>query len=148
MPTGARIAIASAVMLAMVLTSARIAAAETPAPVLVFLAQEYYETSGKQWTRYRYMVENASAYPKELFAAAPGLPPCGTNTNASRTWVDIYDKNGKRLYGFCALGSPNDLGKIWFALERDVIPPSWVYIELNDRQVGKKYKSNEAETTM
>ena len=149
MQLAAKIAACSAVLLAVVLADAGVSTAQPmPKPVLVFLAQEYYETSGKQWTRYRYEVANASEYPKELFAAAPGLPPCGTNTNASRTWVDIYDKNGKRLYGFCALGSPNDLGKIWFALERDVIPPSWVYIELNDRQVGKKYKSNEAETTM
>jgi len=28
-----------------------------------------------------------------------------------------------------------------------VVPPSWVYIELNDRQTNTKYKSNLAETT-
>jgi hypothetical protein len=118
-----------------------------PNPVLYLVEQEFYEANGKQWTRYKYSVENFSIYPKELFAAAPDLPPCGTNTKSSRTWVDFYDQGGKRLYGFCALGSSADLNKIWFALEVDVVPPSWVYIELNDRKTNTKYKSNLAETT-
>ena len=83
-----------------------------------------------------------------FFAASPNLPPCGTNTKAARTWVDIYDQNGKRLQGFCALGKPSDLSKIWFALDRDEVPPSWVYIEMSDRQTSTKYKSNLAETTL
>ena len=82
-----------------------------------------------------------------MFAASPNLPPCGNNTKASRTWVDIYDQRGKRLYGFCALGKPSDLNQIWFALESGVVPPSWVYIEMTDRATNTKYKSNLAETT-
>ena len=70
------------------------------------------------------------------------------NTKSSRTWVDIFDQRGKRLYGFCALGKPADLGGIWFALEDGVIPPSYVYIEMNDRQTNTKYKSNLADTTL
>jgi hypothetical protein len=93
-------------------------------------------------------VLNKADYPAAMFAAAPGLPPCGSNTNASRTWVDFFDLNGKRLYGFCALSKPDDLGKLWFAMEEGVIPPSYVYIELNDRQTNTKYKSNLADTTL
>ncbi len=118
-----------------------------PNPVLYFLEQEVFHQSGKEWIRYRYDVLNRADYPAELFAAAPALPPCGLNTKASRTWVDIYDQRGKRLYGFCALGKPDDLGQIWFAMETSVIPPSYVYIELTDRQTNTKYKSNLAETT-
>jgi hypothetical protein len=33
-------------------------------------------------------------------------------------------------------------------LEEGVIPPSYVYIELNDRQTNTKYKSNLADTTL
>jgi hypothetical protein len=124
------------------------ATVDTPNPVLVFRGQESYTANRKQFTRYNYFVENFAAFPKELFAAAPGLAPCGTNTQASRTWVDFYDSTGKRLNGFCALGKPDDLNQIWFALEPDVIPPSYVYIELNDRQTNTKYKSNLADTTM
>lgn len=119
-----------------------------PNPILVFVGQEHYQTGGKSFIRYRYNVDNFNVYPSELFAPAPNLPPCGANTKSARTWVDIYEQNGKRLYGFCALGSPADLNKIWFALEETVIPPSWVYIEMTDRQTLKKYKSGLAETTL
>ena len=118
-----------------------------PNPVVVFMGPEFVEINGKQWTRYRFAVDNAAAYPNELFAAAPELPPCGQNTKSSRTWVDIYDQTGKRLNGFCALGSRDGLGKLWFAIERDALPPSWVYIELTDRKTATKYKSNLVDTT-
>ncbi|MDQ5844031.1 MAG: hypothetical protein M3539_01895 [Acidobacteriota bacterium] len=117
-----------------------------PNPVLYFMGAEPYEANGKQWTRYTYAVDNFDAYPNTLFTAAPALPPCGTNTNSSRSWVDVLDSRGKRLYGFCALGKASDLNKIWFALERDEIPPSWVYIEINDRETNTKYKSNLADS--
>lgn len=118
-----------------------------PNPVLYLKLLEYYETGGKNFVRYRYGVFNASEYPAEMFAAAPRLPPCGKNANSSRTWVDFYDQSGKRLYGFCALTKPEDLDTIWFALEEGVVPPSYVYIELNDRATNTKYKSNLADTT-
>ena len=119
-----------------------------PNPMLVFTGQEYYEANGKQFIRYRYAVDNFAQYPSEMFAAAPELPPCGQNTKASRTWVDVYDQSGKRLYGFCAFGKPDDLNRIWFSGEVDAVPPSWVYIELNDRKTNTKYKSNLADTTL
>ena len=118
-----------------------------PNPVLYMTGFEAFQSSGKTFIRYRYDVFNKDAYPADMFAAAPGLPPCGKNTKSSRTWVDIFDQSGKRLYGFCAFSKPSDLGSIWFALEEDVVPPSWIYIELNDRQTNTKYKSNLAETT-
>jgi hypothetical protein len=118
-----------------------------PNPILVLNGQEPFTANRKQWIRYNYFVENSADFPAELFAAAPGLPPCGTNTRAARTSVDVYDSTGKRLQGFCAFSKPGDLSKIWFALEQDEIPPSYVYIELTDRQTNTKYKSNLAETT-
>ena len=138
-----------AVVFAAVLASQSSSAAPPlPNPILFMTGSEHVVINGKQMTRYHYDVFNKGEYPAELFAAAPKLPPCGTNTNAARTWVDFYDQNGKRLNGFCALGKPDDLGKIYFALEEGAIPPSWVYIELNDRQTNTKYKSNLADTTL
>src|SRR5512145_741890 len=90
------------------------AAPQLPNPVLAFMGSEAVEVSGKQTIRYYFDVDNKSAYPAEMFAAAPDLPPCGTNTKASRTWVDVYNQQGKRLNGFCALGKPEDLSKLWF----------------------------------
>jgi len=119
-----------------------------PNPILVFVGQEEKVINGQTVMRYNYDVFNKKEYPADFFAASPNLPPCGTNTKAARTWVDIYDQNGKRLNGFCALGSPSDLDKIYFSLDSNKLPPSWIYIELNDRQTSTKYKSNLAETTL
>ena len=88
-----------------------------PNPVLYLTSIEHYQTGGKNFVRYRFGVMNSAEYPAEMFAAAPNLPPCGQNTKSSRTWVDIYDQSGKRLYGFCAFSKPDDLNSIWFALE-------------------------------
>lgn len=118
-----------------------------PKPVLYFIGQEHYSTGAGRFVRYRYGVSNSSDFPDELFAAAPKLPPCGTNTNASRSWVDVFEMNGRRLYGFCAMTKSSDLNMIWFSLPEGNVPPSWVYIELTDRQTGTKYKSNIAEST-
>ena len=119
-----------------------------PNPILYLTGTEAYQASGKQYIRYTYDVFNKSAYPADMFAAAPALPPCGKNTKASRTWVDVFDQSGKRLYGFCAFSKSSDLNQIWFSLEQNVVPPSWVYIEMNDRQTNTKYKSNLAETSL
>jgi hypothetical protein len=116
-------------------------------PVVILLPPAYYQQGGKQWTRYNLMVTNYEEYPNELFAPSPNLPPCGQNTKAARTWVEITDQGGKRLYGFCALATKFDLTKLWFAIETDTVPPSWVYVVLNDRLSGKTYKSNLVETT-
>ena len=120
----------------------------TPNPVLFLTGTDFFTANGKNYIRYSYDVANKDQYTAEMFAAAPGLPPCGKNTNSSRSWVDFFDQSGRRLYGFCALGKPDDLGKIWFSLEDGTVPPSYVYIEINDRQTNTKYKSNLADTTM
>ena len=128
--------------------SQRVASAPPlPNPVLYLMGTEAFQTGNKQFIRYKFDVFNKDSYPAELFAAVPGLPPCGANTKASRTWVDIFDQGGKRLYGFCALKSPADLNGIYFALDPAVVPPSYVYVVLSDRQTNTKYKSNLAETT-
>src|SRR5687768_2243894 len=112
-----------------------------PNPVLYLVGVEIFENAGKQWIRYKFGVDNFESYPNELFAPAPELPPCGNNTNASRTWVEMYAQDGKRLNGFCALANHDGLKQLWFALETIDVPPSWVYIELNDRKTNTKYKS-------
>lgn len=143
--TGVKIATLLACLVLMASTVA--SSAGPPNPILNFMGQEDYETGGKQWTRYKYSVVNRGEYRNEMFAPAPALPACGQNTKSSRTWVDLYDQKGKRLNGFCAFTKNEELDKLWFALEKGTMPPSWIYIELNDRQTSTKYKSNLAETT-
>jgi hypothetical protein len=134
------------VALAMSATPAR---AVPPNPILYLLGHEYYTVNGQAFIRYRYDVFNKDQYPAAMFAPAPGLPPCGSNTNSSRSWVDFFNsRTNARIYGFCALGSPNNLGQIWFALPEGQIPPSYVYIKIIDRQTNTTYTSNLADTTL
>ena len=124
-------------------------AAAQPNPVLYLTGTEFFTANGQNFIRYRYDVFNKDQYPAAMFAAAPALPPCGNNANASRSWVDFFDgRTRSRIYGFCALGSPSNLSQIWFALPEGQLPPSYVYIEINDRQTNTKYRSNLADTVM
>ncbi len=131
------------------MASAAYPAAAQPNPILYLTGTEPYTANGQNFIRYRYDVFNKDQYPAALFAPAPSLPPCGNNTNASRSWVDFFDgRSNRRLYGFCALGNPSNLGQIWFALPEGQIPPSYVYIEITDRQTNTKYRSNLADSVM
>jgi hypothetical protein len=119
------------------------AAPVLPNPQIVFAGTEDYQAGGQQWVRYNLRVLNLSVYPDTMFAAAPYLPPCGNNANASRTWVDVYAAGtNKRLYGFCALGSAQGLDELWFAMKKGAKPPRSVYIVMTDRRAKKVYKSN------
>ena len=120
--------------------------ADLPAPVLEFKGTENYEVRGRQFTRYRLGIKNESDFPRELFSPAPKLPPCGRNNNSSRTWVDIFDDQNRRIYGFCAL-SVDSLGKIWFAKPRGENPPEQVHVTFNDRECSQTYTSNAVSTS-
>lgn len=115
----------------------------TPAPKLYLTGLERYAVRGSSFIRFKYDVLNKSAFPAELFKPAPQLPPCGKNAQSSRSWVDFFEAGtDKRIYGFCALGAPTDLGSIWFALPEGTAPPKGVYITIVDRQTNSKYTSN------
>lgn len=122
--------------------------ATLPSPALTLWKTELYTANGKQWVRYSFDVTNKAQYPDALFAASPDLPPCGLNTKSARTWIDFYAADGKRLYGFCALGKAADLGSIWFSTAKGTPPPAQVYIEITDRLTHTKYKSNLAATAL
>jgi hypothetical protein len=136
--------LALTVLLAM---PAATSAQEIPNPVIYLKSTEPYEKDGKKLVKYHFAVQNQAAFPAAMFAAAPELPPCGMNTKSSRTWIDLFGQNGKRLSGFCAFSKPADLEDVWFVMEEATTPPSWIYIELTDRKTNTKYKSNLAETS-
>lgn len=115
---------------------------DLPDPQLLLTGTESYTASGGQYTRYNLAVLNRAAYTADLFQAAPDLPPCGTNTNSARAWVNIYNQDGTYIYGFCSLGSSEDLGSLWFAVAQGDTPPAQVYITIEDRRCSKTYQSN------
>jgi hypothetical protein len=86
-------------------------------------------------------VVNYDQYPTDLFLPSPDLPPCGSNRNSSRTWVDIYGSNNKKIHVFCAIKEPSRLRQMCFTIPRGQIPQA-VYITLKDRRMNNVYKSN------
>jgi phage replication-related protein YjqB (UPF0714/DUF867 family) len=125
------------------------AVGEPPLPLVSLGNTETYTANGKTFTKYNLNVENRSEYDSQLFAPAPTLPPCGSNTNSARTWVNIYNAdNDQRIYGFCALSSPQHLNSIWFAVEQGQTPPASIYVSLVDRQVNTTYRSNRVQISI
>ncbi len=114
-------------------------------PTIVLTGVEPFEVNGMPYRRYLLAVTNWGDFPAELFTPAPALPPCGSNPNASRAWVDIYRADGSRLYGFCALTDPAALQSLWFALPASENPPD-VYLTLRDRQCDITRTSNTVST--
>jgi len=112
-------------------------------PILILKGKEDYEVNGITFTRFNLEISNYDIYPDKLFSPAPDLPPCGSNPNASRTWVDIFDgSNNQRIYGFCALNHAEDLRGIWFAIQKGQQIPNTVCIKMIDRRTGNLYQSN------
>ena len=119
---------------------------ELPSPILELTGTEDYVTPGGEFTRYEFTVSNRDAFPNSLFEAAPHLPACGLNDNASRTWVDFHEADGSPIYGFCGLSDSDDLDGIWFATPRGEVPPHEVFVTLTDREDGVVYTSNTVDT--
>lgn len=115
---------------------------ELPTPELKLLGIENYTVGEDIFTRYRLSVANWNSYPSELFQAAPDLPPCGLNAESSRTWIDIFNQDGVRIYGFCALAASEELGDLWFAVKLGESPPDSVYVVMTDRRCDISASSN------
>lgn len=113
-----------------------------PEPQLVLTGMRNTVISGVQRLQYLLSVTNRHAYPESLFAPAPSLPPCGQNANSSRTWVDIFDQDENRIYGFCALGTPDNLSDLWFDAAMADPGMTAVRVKFNDRLCDREYRSN------
>ncbi|MFQ5855276.1 MAG: NosD domain-containing protein, partial [Anaerolineae bacterium] len=120
-------------------TSSYVCYSGLPSPS-VSLAGADIESGG---VRYWLTVENWNAYPDDLFVPAPDLPPCGLNTNASRTWVDIFDSgDDSRINGYCGLDASADMERLWTFVRDDATPPESVYLVVWDRSCSEQYVSN------
>lgn len=113
-----------------------------PSPILVFDGDSTYQAQGTNWTQYRLRIANHAAFPDSLFEPAPTLPPCGTNTLASRTWVEIFDRLGRRVYGHCGIARNSGLAALRFARRAGTEMPDSVFVLLVDRKADRSYRSN------
>ena len=102
--------------------------------------------NGGSFTRYHLTITNRGDFPEYLFEPAPDLPPCGLNKNSSRTWLEIYSENGRRIYGYCAIRSAAELERFSFGVANGQPTPGKVYVTLIDRRLKKRYKSNRVST--
>lgn len=115
-----------------------------PTPQLAFTGSE----DAGDWRRCKLSIVNWAEFSDEFFAPSDDLPPCGLNKAASRTWVDIHDAaSGKRLYGFCALGSGRQLAELWVALPADASTVTSLQVTLTDRRTGVARTSNAVSAT-
>lgn len=112
-----------------------------PDPSIEIVSTEVYQAGGYEWVRYRMNVLNYLDYPAEMFEL--GDHTCGLNTNASRTWVGMFDGAGNYLPPnvFCALSLPSHLNSIWFAIPKCADHPSQAYITLTDKTCDQTYTS-------
>lgn len=98
-------------------------------------------SDGKPYIGITLNVANYNQYEK-LFVAAPDLPACGENKNASRTWLHIIDAaTGKAIYGFCAFNTHHDARDFTFLVKREKMPAG-IFVVLEDRAENKNYQSN------
>ncbi len=116
---------------------------DLPDPILVAepCGDIRYTSSGAVIYDFDFNVPNWAEFPDELFKASPDLPPCGLNTNASRTWVRLYGNDGSYLYGFCGFNEAEDLDLVWFGESNGSSIPDSVYLVINDRRCDITYQS-------
>ncbi len=110
-------------------------------PVLAFSGSNPRSSPGGGFVDYVLEVTNRSSYAASLFAPRSDVPSCGLN-DGSRTWVEIYDGSGERLYGYCAFDHPVRLASFSFPVPAEADQPSGAYIELWDRVLDVRVRSN------
>ena len=115
--------------------------------VFNFLPTPELSFTGRDGDRGLISVTNWGDFSDDYFVASPDLPPCGRNTSASRTWVDVEDADtGARIYGFCALGSAQHLKGLWFPMSGG--SPANVRVRMTDRSASLERVSNAVATAV
>lgn len=116
-------------------------AQDLPRPQVKFLGTEKIEQNGRAATAYRFEIVNRKDFDDELFFPAPVLGPCGKNTSPSRTWVNIYNESGRRLYGYCAIKTNAELVTLGFIIPDGSPAPVKILVEFVDRAAGMVSRS-------
>ena len=111
-------------------------------PQLAFVGKQDRSANGTPQVIYTVSITNWIDVPKEMFAPAPSLSPCGKQTSAPRMWVYFYNQNGKMLSRICWITSPSSLERLLYAPKPGDPAPEQLIVVLEDRQTSKSYKSN------
>jgi hypothetical protein len=117
-------------------------AQDMPKPQLRLLGVRDHVNNGYAVRLYEVEVVNRSEISDEFFIAAPALPPCGQNTNSSRTWINLYNEKSARLYGWCSIKTNGELSSLGFMIPATDPQPKKIFIDLVDRAEGRVLRSN------
>jgi len=115
----------------------------TPSPDLVFESSQTINSGGQLLKKINLDVNNYLSFDNDLFSNAPSLPGCGSNSNASRSWVQIFDHLDNYINGFCMYSQNSDLNDIWFTIPDTECLPEYVYIKVIDRLCNETFYSNQ-----
>ena len=124
------------------LTAATAIAQDLPKPQLRLVAVTDHVNNGHEVKIYEIEVVNRDEFDNDLFIDAPVLPPCGENANASRTWMNVYRENKRRVYGWCVIPSSAALASLKFMIPAADPQPKKISIDMVDRAEGKVARSN------
>ena len=113
-----------------------------PKPEIRLVGVEDRVSNGYAVKAYEIEVVNRAEYSNDLFMEAPVLPPCGTNANAARTWINIYADRGARFHGWCAIKDNGELAALRFNIPAGAPQPKTIFIDLVDRLEGIVARSN------
>jgi len=130
--------------LTLVLIALSIAAVaqSSPKPKIRLVGVTDTVNNGYAMKMYEIEVTNRDAYSDELFFPSPALPPCGKNANSSRTWINIYNEQGVRLYGWCGINGSGELVSLKFNVPEGQPQPQKIFIDLVDRAEVRVLRSN------
>ena len=108
-------------------------AQDLPKPKFGFVRVSEQVNNGVAVRTYEVEVANRDKFDNDLFVPSPALPACGQNANASRTWLNIYDGDGIRLQGWCAINASGELAALKFNIPSADPQPRSLFIEFIDR---------------
>ncbi len=117
----------------------------TPKPQIRLVGVTDTVNNGYAMKTYEVEIVNRADYSNQLFQESPALPPCGKNPNAARTWVNIYNERGGRVYGWCAIKENGELASLRFNIAEAAPQPKKLFIDLVDRFEGRVLRSNKVD---
>lgn len=124
------------VVIGLLVAGTTVQAQKMPRPKLKLVSVTDGTSTAGPTKVYEVSVENHAEYDDDLFIATSVLPPCGKTTNASRTWVNIYNEVDLRLYGHCVIKTNSELASLKFILPANKPQPKEIFIDFVDRFEG------------
>lgn len=113
-----------------------------PVPLVTIVDKAPQTISGTTSLLVSYRIDNADAYPEDLFLPTAALGPCGMNTRPSRSWIVAKSEQGTHPGGYCGLSLAEIQGMILQQSFDAANLPANPRIVIVDRACGIDYASS------